>query len=201
MDTVKREYRSTLRTEQAEATRQRILDAARGLFARRGYQGATMDHLAAQAGVAIQTLYAAFGSKINLAAAVVDDALASIGLPELARQAGEIGDAEQALRYAAHVNRVVGERLMELDTLLSVVDARAIARVSDRNRERSVSGVVATVLGSPRRRQDISEDETRDTLVALTATTLYRTLVLERDWTPERYEAWLGDLLVAALLR
>jgi AcrR family transcriptional regulator len=160
-----------------------------------------MNQLAEEAGVAIQTLYAAFGSKLSLAAAVVGDALMSVGLPELARQAGELGDAEQALRHAAHVNRVVGERLLELDTLLSVVDARKIARVSDRNRERDVSGVLATVLGSPRRRQDLSDDEIRDTLVALTTQTLYRMLVLERGWTSERYERWLGDLLVVALLR
>ena len=92
MEPVKRTYRSTLRTEQTEVTRRRILDAARLLFARQGYQGATMDQLAEEAGVAIQTLYAAFGSKLKLAVAVIDEVLASIGIPEMARhQAGEIG--------------------------------------------------------------------------------------------------------------
>jgi AcrR family transcriptional regulator len=201
MDKVKREYRSSLRTEQAEATRRRILDAARRLFARQGYQGTTMDQLAVEADVAIQTLYAVFGSKLNLAAAVVHDVLANVGVPEMVRQAGMIVDAEQALRYAAHVNRLVGERLVDLDTLFSVVDARDLARASERSRERDVVGVLATVLGSPRRRQDLSDDEAHDTLVALTSKTLYRTLVLERGWAPERYESWLGDLLVAALLR
>ncbi len=157
--------------------------------------------MAEEANVAIQTLYAAFGSKLSLAAAVVDDALANIGVPELVRQAATIVDAEQALRYAAHVNRLVGERLVDLDSLLSVVDAHEIASVSDRSRERDVAGVLAAVLRSPRRRHDLSDDEARDTLVALTSKTLYRTLVVERGWTPERYERWLGELLVAALLR
>lgn len=201
MATVKRTYRSKLRAEQTETTRRRILDAARLMFARQGYQGATMDQLAEEAGVAIQTLYAAFGSKLNLAIAVIDEVLASIGIPEMARQAGEIGDAEQTLRYAAHVTRLVSERLIDLEGLISVANRHEIAHVSDRMRERNISGVLATVLDSPRRRQDLSNDEIRDVFLALASLTVYRMLVKEGGWTPERYEHWLGDLLITSLLR
>ena len=201
MATVKRTYRSTLRAEQTETTRRRILDAARLMFARQGYQGATMDQLAEEAGVAIQTLYAAFGSKLNLAIAVIDEVLASIGIPEMARQAGEIGDAEQTLRYAAHVTRLVSERLVDLEGLISVANQHEIAHMSDRMRERNISGVLATVLDSPRRRQDLTNDETRDVFLALASLTVYRMLVKERGWAPERYEHWLGDLLITSLLR
>lgn len=201
VEIVKRTYRSKLRAEQTEATRRRILDAARLLFARQGYQGATMEQLAEEAGVAIQTVYGAFGSKHNLAVAVINDVLANMGIPEMARQAGDIADAQEALRYAAHINRLIGERIVDLDSLLSNVDLHRIAQVDDRHRERSIAGVLAVVIAAPQRRQDLSDDEIRDTLLALTSKTLYRMLVQERGWSPETYERWLADLLILALLR
>lgn len=201
MDTVKRAYRSQLRAEQTVATRRRILEAAQLLFARQGYQGTTMEQLAEEAGVAIQTLYAAFGSKVNLAVAVVDEVLVSIGILELSRQAGAVDDAEQVLRIAAHINRLIGERLVDLEALISGANLQEIAQASTRKRKAGIAGALATVLGSPRRRPDLSDDEMGDALLALTSEALYRTLVKEQGWTPERYQQWLGDLLVAALLR
>jgi AcrR family transcriptional regulator len=55
--------RSTYRQEQAAATRDRIADAARRLFASTGYGTTTMDAIAAEAGVAVRTVYSAFGAK------------------------------------------------------------------------------------------------------------------------------------------
>jgi AcrR family transcriptional regulator len=47
-------------------TQQRILDAALGVFAERGFEGATTAQIAARAGVAEKTLFANFGSKERL---------------------------------------------------------------------------------------------------------------------------------------
>ena len=201
MEQVKRVYRSKLRAEQTEATRRRILDAARRLFAGQSYEGVTMEQLAEEAGVAIQTLYAAFGSKFNLACAVVQEALSSAGVPEMTQRATAITDAQEALRYVAHVNRVVDERLLDLDNILSANSMREVAQTSARARENDLTGVVATVLASPRRRADLSQGEVRDIIVTLTAPLLYRMLVAERGWSLERYEKWLGDMLVASLLQ
>ena len=40
-----------------------------------------------------------------------------------------------------------------------------------------------------------------DLFIALTQPGTYRTLVVERGWSTERFAAWLGDLFVAQLLR
>jgi hypothetical protein len=40
-----------------------------------------------------------------------------------------------------------------------------------------------------------------DLFIALTQPGIYRTLVVERGWSTERFAAWLGDLFVAQLLR
>lgn len=201
MSQVKRAYRSKLRAEQTEATRRRIIDAARRLFAGQSFESVTMERLAEEAGVAIQTLYAAFGSKFNLACAVVQEALASAGVPEIAQTAAAMTDARETLRHVAHVNRVVDERLLGLDNILNAHSMREVAETSAQARERDLSEIAATIFATPQRRADLSREDVSDILVTLTAPLLYRMLVAERGWAPERYEQWLGDLLVSALLQ
>jgi len=59
----KRAYNSSRRKEQALQTRRQIVEAARSLFIARGYAGATIEAIAQEAGVAPETVYAAFGNK------------------------------------------------------------------------------------------------------------------------------------------
>src|SRR5215467_1171653 len=59
----KRSYNSPRRREQAAATRREILEAARRLFERQGYAATTMAAIAAEAGVALKTVYVAFETK------------------------------------------------------------------------------------------------------------------------------------------
>jgi TetR/AcrR family transcriptional regulator of autoinduction and epiphytic fitness len=59
----KRTYDSSLRKQQASQTRMRILDAAQKRFAERGYAASTIESIASAAGVAVDTVYATFGSK------------------------------------------------------------------------------------------------------------------------------------------
>jgi hypothetical protein len=40
-----------------------------------------------------------------------------------------------------------------------------------------------------------------DIYLTLVLPEVYRSLVLERGWTPAQYETWLGDQLVHQLLR
>lgn len=59
--------------------RQRVLQAAAKVFFEKGYEGASIEHIRAEAGGSKRTLYRAFGSKEGLFAAIVrvsiDDAL------------------------------------------------------------------------------------------------------------------------------
>lgn len=57
--------------------RQTILSAGRELFLANGYQGTSMDQVAATASVSKQTVYKHFGDKHELLLAIVDDALHS----------------------------------------------------------------------------------------------------------------------------
>ena len=66
MSSPSRRYRSTRREEQTAQTRRDIIAAAGVLFRERGYAGTSMPEIAAEAGVAVETIYRAFGSKAGL---------------------------------------------------------------------------------------------------------------------------------------
>jgi TetR/AcrR family transcriptional regulator of autoinduction and epiphytic fitness len=74
--TVNRRYASPRRQEQARQTRRAILDAAAKLFVEPGYAATPLTAVAAEAGVAVQTVYAVFGSKRQLLSDLVDVTLA-----------------------------------------------------------------------------------------------------------------------------
>ena len=76
-----RRYTSPKRQEQARATRRAIVEAARALFLARGYAGTTIDAVAGEAGVAVQTVYAAFGSKAQILKTVLDVAVVGDDAP------------------------------------------------------------------------------------------------------------------------
>src|SRR6476469_818349 len=71
--------------------RQTILSAGRGLFLRSGYQGTSVDQIAASAEVSKQTVYKHFGDKQELLLTIVNDALDSTVTPFLGRIA-TLGD-------------------------------------------------------------------------------------------------------------
>src|SRR5258706_16155697 len=98
---VKRPEQPDLRSEHAATTRSRVLRAARTLFARRGYSATTIATLAGGAGVAVQTLYSAFGSKAGIARAVVEEAVTASGIREAMAAPVREPDAERALRQGA----------------------------------------------------------------------------------------------------
>src|SRR4051794_14401270 len=74
-DGVKRRYDSTRRREQAQENRRRILAAAHELFVTKGYGSTTIAEVAAAAGVAVETVYAAFRNKITVLHRVWDVAV------------------------------------------------------------------------------------------------------------------------------
>src|SRR5215211_4814983 len=61
-----RAYDSSRRRAQAAATRRDILEAAQRLFEQHGYAATTIAAIAAEAGVALKTVYLAFETKSGL---------------------------------------------------------------------------------------------------------------------------------------
>jgi AcrR family transcriptional regulator len=97
-----RTYRSELRAQQAEETRDRILDAV-GRVMVRGVATLSIPAVAREAGVSVPTVYRHFATKHDLLAAVYPHALrrAALKQPALPRSLDELRDGMRA--YFEHV--------------------------------------------------------------------------------------------------
>lgn len=78
--------------ERSETTRQALIDAARPLFAERGYVGVSTDEIVRAAGVTRGALYHHYGGKQDLFAAVFDQLEAELtaSVAEVAASAGDV---------------------------------------------------------------------------------------------------------------
>lgn len=77
----------------------------RRLFAERGYAGTTMAQLAAEAGVAMQTIYTRVGSKPAVVEALVDAIDEEARVPALAKRTGETTSATEVLALVVRLTR------------------------------------------------------------------------------------------------
>src|SRR5690242_2087545 len=191
----------TLREEQAWATRRRIADAARRLFAEQGYSTTSLAEVAREAGVAPRTVYTVFGTKREILSAICEAWL------EDARARGR---AQEVLALADPVERVrgAGGWLATLyaagfdvvQVLDSAVDedgpTRKLLRAKLAGRNRVMDSMVASVQD----RLAVPLTEGQALFRAMAAPGVYQSLVVEAGWSPERFGAWLGDLLEQQLL-
>jgi AcrR family transcriptional regulator len=196
-----RHYTSIVRTRQAEATRAAILAASRRLFLSSGYQGTTIEAIAAQAEVSVPTIYLAFGSKVAILTALVDGAGGDPDIRALAAKAMSETDPVRRLHKAAHVMRVLMEREADLLGLLWQAgsghpDLVAAWRKMHANRHTTLTAALGLVVGA---RGPVERKRAVDIAWALSSPEMYRLLVLERGWSPAAFERWLADALVSQL--
>lgn len=83
----------------AVGVREQILDAATEQFGELGYQAATVRRIAAAAGVDAKLVHYYFGGKADLFAAVIAEAFASLGVPEMLDDSAQRGAATPGTRY------------------------------------------------------------------------------------------------------
>jgi AcrR family transcriptional regulator len=194
-----------MRSLQAAETRRRIAEAAGELLAREGYGGMTIEAIADRAGVSAQTFYAIFKSKAGVLAELVDRATFGAEYEEAVRQAMSAPDPEARLRLAARVARQIHEAQSAAFDLLrgAGVVAPELAGIEKQRewlRYEREETMVASLRDAKRLRPELSYRTARDILWMLTGRDVYRMLVRERVWSPQKYEHWLADMLVRALL-
>jgi AcrR family transcriptional regulator len=208
----RRAYNSPRRVLQAEQTRREIINAAGRRFRADGY-GAPMTAIAADSGVAVETVYRIFGTKTGLFRAVVEALLAGgvtrAEVPVAERPAiRAIRDAPDPRRkvalYAATqpgIHRRAGPLLRALR------DARAsdpeLSRLWEELEAWRLAGqgkFVAVLAEDGGLRSDRSVAEATDIVWTLCSLAVHDHLVQERGWSDERYEAWLTAALTRELL-
>jgi AcrR family transcriptional regulator len=199
---VKRRYDATSRRQAAARTREAILEAARELFADRGYSATPMTAIAERAGVALDTVYAAVGRKPQLARLLIETAISGTGQAVPAGQRDYVRaiqaapDAAGKIAVYAAAITAIAPRLAQV--LLIVQQAAPaepeLAALWDeiaRRRAANMRLFVADLAAVAPLRLD--QAEAADVVWATNAPELYQLLAGQRGWTPGRYERFLAD--------
>ena len=194
------------RAKQAAQTRRRILAAAARLFAENGYTATSVAEIAAEAGVAIRTVYLDFPKKAHLLDEAVgialggDDSAVMVRDRDWFRQPSTRGGPE----LPAHFARFTAALHERSAALLEAVEAAAatdpdVAQRGDQgrqNRRADMQRVAAAIAA----RSGADLDHATDLLYTLGSSAVYGLLVFQCGWTSEQYERWLVTTLEAALL-
>ncbi len=193
--------KSTYRQEQAAATRERIAEAARRLFAANGYRPTSMEAIAAAAGVAPRTVYSAFGAKREILSAICERWLAESGAIGVVDRALAEPDAAKRLGLAATFLRALygnGFDVVQLFEAAMDEDAetRALLRAKLAGRNHAMDRMIASLEGSLSMPVPAAQAIYR----ALAAPGIYQELVVESGWTADQFEEWIADTLARQLL-
>jgi AcrR family transcriptional regulator len=200
-----RSYHSPMRERQADETRRRIAEAAKHLLASKGYAGSTIEAIAARAGVAPQTVYAVFGSKRGILAEIIRTAAYGSRYRILVRRSMASRDPEIRLVLASRIATGIHgteQSVFELLRGAGVVapELASLERQRETDRFNNQKSVVQVMVASGRLRTGLRRASAQAVLWALTGRDLYRMLVVERGWSPARYQKWLAEALIGALL-
>jgi len=207
----KRSYHSPRRQAQAAATRRSILEAAQRLFVQQGYPATTMEAIAAEAGVALKTVYLAFATKSGLLRALWDLLLkgdedeAAVDQRQWFLEVVNEPDPERQLRLNARNARVVKLRIAPLldvirDAAPVEPDTGALWNLIQSDFYANQQAIVESLDAKHALKSGLDITRAADILWTLNHPDLWRLLVGRREWTPEQFEQWFADTAVAQLL-
>lgn len=200
-----RPYRSVLREEQAERTKQLIAEAARERFVESGWAGTSVRSVATAAGVSEATVYAVYGTKAGLAVSLVDSADAAADVDRTLRElASAEGDPRRQLAAFIGFDRRLFER--GGDGLRVIVEgmrnepALAAAYEEGRGRGERNRREVFSRWPAAARRRGVSVQRALDVYAVIVSIQSYDVATLERGWAPDRVERWWLDSVAEQIL-
>jgi TetR/AcrR family transcriptional regulator of autoinduction and epiphytic fitness len=206
---VKRAYSSARREAQARETRRSILDAADELFVANGYAATTIQAIAERGGVAVQTVYAVFGSKRELLRQLIERTIAGDddAVPVTEQTASQSVAAEPDARRRAELDAALSRAIIE--RIAPIVRVAAEAAASDPElaammeavkaaRRREMTAAARLLAGPDGLRT--AHDEAAATLYVLYSPQVADMLIGDYGWSPKRYEKWLARMILQAVL-
>ena len=207
----KRRYDSTRRQSQARETRRQITEAARKLFAERGYAGATIESIAQEAEVAPETIYAVFGNKRAILAHLIDISVGGDDEPiRLLQRPGpqaifQEHDPRQQLHLFAQDISVILERVAPIFETMRLA-AKTEPEIADllqnilRERLHNMTSLVQRLSQHSPLREGPTDTQAAETIWTLTSPEVFSLLTVDRSWSREQYSRWLADALNRLLL-
>lgn len=138
------------RAEQAERNRALLLAAARRVFLKRGYHGASVEQIADEAGFSTGVVYSQFGGKAELFLALLDARIAERAAGNAQAVEGLTGDAGIArlVEHAASVDRAEPEwGLLVVEFRVHAVRDPELARRYADAHQRTLAGAERAIAG------------------------------------------------------
>jgi len=207
----KRSYDSSRRKSLARQTRQQIIEAARKLFTERGYSGATLEAIAQEAGVAVETIYATFGNKREILSSLIGVSLVGDDdpTPLLQRQGPlnalqEKDQHRQIQHFSSDMTEIMGRVAPLFEVMRSAAKTEPdIAIMLHKILSERVDGMkvfIRALMSNGPLRDGLSLENAAETTWAMSSAEVYSLLVVDRGWSVEKYSQWLANSLSALLL-
>jgi AcrR family transcriptional regulator len=185
------------------ATKEQVAQAARALFATHGYVATTINAIAEAADIPAPTIYSAFGTKSKILQAIAWGVTATLEIDRHHDEAIAQADPTQGLRLAMNIQRRQYEVMYDVVAIYQEAartdpEIAQALRIIMANRERAFRRHIEAIAGhlAP----GVTVDDGVDIYLALVLPEIFRTLVLERGWSLDRYETWLAESLIRQLL-
>ena len=205
----KRAYDSPRRREQAAATRAAILDAALTLFEKQGYAATSVAAIAEEAGVALKTVYAVFGTKRGVLVALRsrlvrggDDPIpvaqqewfhAVLDEPDPRKRLSMFAAAATALKRRAGAIFEIIRHAAPADPEIGAMWDEFMRDFYENQRL-----VIERFDADGALKLDVNR--ATDILWTINHPVVYHLLVVERGWRAEDYQRWLEESLNQQLL-
>ena len=194
------------REEHARHKRQRVVDAAFGLFLERGYMATTIEAIARKAAVAPATVYQAFGTKQAILARILDQTIAGDDGPaalldrDWVKQASRHPDPRQRLALVIqHTSQVAARTAPVKEVMRDAAAAdsavRQLIRDDDQRRYITQQALVDLIFGQDSLRPGCDRDRAAATFFALVNSHCYQLLATHLGWNPADWQQWLISVL------
>src|SRR3954447_9079165 len=190
--------------------RRAVIDGARSLFVERGYAGTTIEAISKQSDVPAPTVYRLFSSKLGILKALLDTSIAGDDQPQAVQDRPEIAaqfaepDVHKLLAGFAGVTTRINERTNAVYRVLvgaaaSDAEAGELLKTIDAQRDQGQRRIARSVARAGALREGLRERDAADLIHALMSPDVYRLLVVDKGWKPQRYEQWLAQTLIQQL--
>ncbi len=199
-----------IRAAKAAATRARMLAAARVLFVRQGYVATTMQAIAKEAGVAVQTLYFTFATKRAILKELLDVEVAGDNAPVATLDRPWVAQAMAAppVEQIRLLVTETAEILARVGPILEVVRSAATVdpeiaelwRINIEQRHTVMATFAGALSAKTTLRNGINALRAADIMLAVLAPEVYHLLVHERGWSAEEWLSWATDALTGQVL-
>ena len=187
-----------------------MIDAARALFLERGYTATTVEAISEHSDVPSATVYRLFSAKLGILKAVLDTSIAGDDQPLAVQERPDVAslfsepDPHKLLAGFAGITTAINQRTNDVYRVLvsaagSEPAAAELLTEIRQQRDRGQGRIARSLARAHALKPGLRERDAADLIHTLMSPEVYRLLVGDRGWTPERYQRWLATTLTQQL--